>query len=380
MTVTNSCCWPNSFSHLIVLLSTLAVTTTISTNHLYHGAGAKDSASHLAVGDENPDHNSDGRYDRRIDNKRYDNLFDFKTDINNLLFRSHGNLLARKRRAISTAPAPTTNLILNLSFANFTDLISVNLNETVTSLNLSHNFLSTFNSSKFRNLTALDLSYNRINGEFHFDRGDSMLLTTLDLSRNTLTKFNCSDCKRLQTLNLSHNALSEVDFDNLTSLQYLDLSANLFDALKPSLLRNKSNLSDLMLACNRISVINKDLFKQLGELRRLDLSHNDISDIEGDAFSELNSLQILDLSFNRIHIASLQTIQNIPQLNRLSIGGNVLLRNALRAFAVTWSIMELDYSHVGLCQVPDSLAQSVRILNLYGNFLNVSILCSSRKM
>jgi Leucine-rich repeat (LRR) protein len=238
------------------------------------------------------------------------------------------------------------------------------------SLNLSHNFLtSTFNSSdNFNSLTALDLSYNRIN-EFH---GASMLLATLDLSRNSLTKFNCSDCMRLKTLNLSHNALSEVSIDNLTSLQYLDLSANLIDALKPGLLRNKSNLSDLILACNRISVINKDLFKRFSELRRLDLSHNDISDIEGDAFSELNSLQILDMSFNRIHIASLQTIQNIPQLNRLSIGGNAMLRNALRAFAVTWSIMELDYSHVGLCQVPDSLAQSVRILNLYGNFLNVS--------
>lgn len=371
MTVTNSCCWPNSFSHLIVLLSTLAVTTTISTNHLYHG---KDSRSHLAVGD-NSDH-SDGRYDRRIDNKRYDNLFDFKTDINNLLFRSHGNLMAssRKRRDITatTAAAITTNLILNLSFANFTDLMNVNFNENVTSLNLSHNFLSTFSASKFQNLTALDLSYNRIDGELQFECGDSTLLATLDLSRNSLRKFNCSSCKRLQTLNLSRNALSEVSIDNLTSLQYLDLSANLFDALKPGLLRNKSNLSDLILSCNRISVINKDLLEQLAELRRLDLSHNDISDIESDAFSELNNLQILDLSFNKIHIASLQTIQNVPQLNRLSIGGNVMLRNALRAFAVTWSITELDYSHVGLCQVPDSLAQSVRILNLYGNFLNVS--------
>lgn len=368
MTVTNSCCWPNSFSHLIVLLSTLAVTTTISTNH-FVAQQWKDSRSQLAVGDNHPDR-SEGRYDRRIDNKRYDNLFDFKTDINNLLFRSHGNLMTkRKRRAITAVATTTTNLILNLSYANLTDLTSVKLNETFTSLNLSHNFLtSTFNSSKFQNLTELDLSYNKID-DF---QAESLLLVTLDLSRNLLKKFNCSNCMQLKTLNLSRNALIEVNIDNLKSLQYLDLSANLIDALKPSLLGNKSNLSDLILACNRISVINKDLFKRFGELRRLDLSHNDISDIEGDAFSELNSLLILDLSFNRIHIASLQTIQNIPQLNRLSIGGNVMLRNALRAFAVTWSIMELDYSHVGLCQVPDSLAQSVRILNLYGNFLNVS--------
>lgn len=401
MTLTNSCCWPNSFSHLIVLLSTLAI--TISTNHLYHEQTLEQDTSQWNQQQQNHHHHrqlgevakvvvgNDEKYNRRIDNKRYDNLFDFKTDINNLLFHSHGNLIARKRRAAieaTTTSSPTTlngfvvkapNLILNLSFANITDLNNVSFNESIASLNLSHNFLSTFNSSKFQNLTTLDLSYNRFIGDFHLVDGTLLLWATLDLSRNSLTNFTCNDnCKCLQTLNLSHNALAKVSIDNLSSLQYLDLSANLLATIEPTLLRNKSNLSDLILACNRISVINKDLLNQLGKLRRLDLSHNDISDIESDAFSDLTNLQILDLSFNRIHIASLQTLQNIPQLNRLSVGGNVMLRNALRAFAVTWSIMELDYSHVGLCQVPDSLAQSVRILNLYGNFLNVSI-CNKTK-
>lgn len=374
MTLTNSCCWPNSFSHLIVLLSTLAI--TISTpNHLYHEQTATAAVSHQPQATTTT---TGVIYDRRSDNKRYDNLFDFKTDVNNLLFQSHGTVKSRKRRdTTNIASTNGTNLILNLSFANITDLMNVNFNESVASLNLSHNFLSTFNSSKFENLTALDLSFNRFSGEFHLDDDDSssMLLARLDLSSNSLTSFRCGSiaCKSLQTLNLSRNALTKVSIDNLTSLQYLDLSANLLAAIEPTLLRNKSNLSDLLLACNRISVINKDLLNQLGELRRLDLSHNDISDIENDALSELTNLQILDLSFNRIHIAALQTLQNIPHLNRLSVGGNLMLRNALRAFAVTWSIMELDYSHVGLCQVPDSLAQSVRILNLYGNFLNVSI-------
>jgi hypothetical protein len=354
-----------------VLLSTLAITIS-APNHLDH----EQTASHQpratgAIYD-----------DRRSDNKRYDNLFDFKTDVNNLLFQSHGTLTStsRKRRDTTANGVVASNLILNLSFANITDLMNVNFNESVASLNLSHNFLtSTFKSSKFENLTALDLSFNRFSGEFHLDdgendsNGNSMLLARLDLSSNSLTSFRCSICRSLQTLNLSRNALTKVSIDNLTSLQYLDLSANLLATIEPTLLQNKSNLSDLLLACNRISVINKDLLNQLGELRRLDLSHNDISDIENDALSELSNLEILDLSFNRIHIAALQTLQNIPHLNRLSVGGNVMLRNALRAFAVTWSIMELDYSHVGLCQVPDSLAQSVRILNLYGNFLNVSI-------
>lgn len=366
MTLINSC-WPNSFSHLIILLSAV---TTISTtqNHLYHQK-TTDTAPLVSATLTTDSAGVDGYDRRKIDNKRYDNLFDFKTDVNNLLFPSHGDT-RRKRRSTS---GDDENLILNLSNANFTNLNVLNVNistDNVIALNLSHNLLSTLNVSKFYNLTTLDLSFNRftayhVNGHEH--------LTILDLSSNLLTTFSCMECGRVEALNLSGNRLTSLaDADNLLNLKFLDLSSNLFDSIDPTLLRHKSNLSDVILACNRISVINKDLFFQLPNLRRLDLSHNDISNVMNDAFSDLTGLQILDLSFNRIHIASLQTIQNIVQLARLSIAGNVMLKNALRAFAVTWSIMELDYSHVGLCQVPDSLAQSVRILNLYGNFLNVS--------
>lgn len=379
MTLINSC-WPNSFSHLIILLSTI---TTISTNHLYQDVQrettnsltaplvSKKTLTEAAVGDQR------GYDHRRIDNKRYDNLFDFKTDVNNLLFHSHDSLTRKRRNVINDVnDTGTNNLILNLSNANFTNLNILNVNistSNVIALNLSNNLLSTLNVSNFYNLTSLDLSNNRfsefkVNGHEH--------LKALDLSSNLLKNFSCIKCECLETLNLSRNFITTIDgesFDNLINLNFLDLSSNELSVIDPNLFQNKSNLSDVILSCNRISVINKDMFFQLPCLRRLDLSHNDISDVVNDAFSDLTSLQILDLSFNRIHIASLQTIQNIAQLARLSIAGNVMLKNALRAFAVTWSIMELDYSHVGLCQVPDSLAQSVRILNLYGNFLNVSI-------
>ncbi|KAL7020727.1 hypothetical protein ACKWTF_011625 [Chironomus riparius] len=385
MTLINSC-WPNSFSHLIILLSTI---TTISTNHLYQDAQRETTDSLTAplvsrktlteaVGDQRAT-TFIGYDHRRIDNKRYDNLFDFKTDVNNLLFHSHDILMSstRKRRNVNNDDVNDTgtkNLILNLSNANFTNLNILNVNistSNVIALNLSNNILSTLNVSKFYNLTSLDLSHNRfsefkVNGHEH--------LKALDLSSNLLKNFSCIKCECLETLNLSRNLITTIDgesFDNLINLNFLDLSSNQLSVIDPTLFRNKSNLSDVVLSCNRISVINKDIFFQLPSLRRLDLSHNDISDVVNDAFSDLTSLQILDLSFNRIHIASLQTIQNIAQLARLSIAGNVMLKNALRAFAVTWSIMELDYSHVGLCQVPDSLAQSVRILNLYGNFLNI---------
>lgn len=338
-------------------------------------------------------------YDRKNDNKRYDNLFDFKTDVNNLLLHSHGNLqpslIIRKRRdtivptmETSSAASPSTiatslsteNLILNLSLANLTSFnvnFSAAISERVVTLNLSHNFLSQFNSSKLTKLKALDLSHN----DFHeLNLRGHKLLQSLNVSGNSLTTFHCDECESLETLKLSNNHLKNISLDNMPSLKLVDLSANELSEIDPNLFRNKSNLSDVILGCNRIVIIDKDLFRRLKSLTRLDLSYNDISDIASETFSHLPNLQIFDLSFNRIHIASLQSLQSIDDLARLSLAGNTLLRNALRGFAVTWSIMELDYSHVGLCQVPDSLAQSVRILNLYGNFLNVSIfavaLCS----
>lgn len=380
MTLINSCC-PKSFSHLIFLLSTFTITATISTNQYQLGASKQSTAGGSAT--------EAISYDRKTDNNRYDNLFDSKTDVNNLLFHSLDNLQAatitRKRRATIMSPLETSensaqnasepsteNLILNLSLANLTSFsvnFSAAIGERVANLNLSRNFLSQFNISKLTKLKHLDLSHNSFRS---LPLKDFQLLETLDLSVNSLASFQCDDCESLEILNVSNNRLTNVSLNNLQKLRVVDLSANELSEIDSNLFHYKSNLSDVLLACNRIRVINKDLFRQLLSLRRLDLSYNDISDIESETFSNLLNLQIFDLSFNRIHIASLQSLQSIDDLARLSLAGNVLLRNALRGFAVTWSIMELDYSHVGLCQVPDSLAQSVRILNLYGNFVNVS--------
>lgn len=371
MTLINSCC-PKSLS-FIFLLSTVSITASVYQLDVGNAA--------TAIG-----------YDRKNDNKRYDNLFDFKTDVNNLLFHSHGNLqpstITRKRRetikspletstlASSTAAelsVPTGNLILNLTFSNLTTFnvnLSTVIGESVALLNLSHNILSHFNASKLTKLKALDLSHNNLS---EFNLLGHKRLQSLDVSVNSLTTFRCDDCESLESLKLSNNKLTNVTLNKVTGLKLVDLSANELTAIDPQLFHNKSKLTDVVLGCNRIKAIDKDLFRQLVSLRRLDLSYNDISNIESETFASLVNLQIFDLSFNRIHIASLQSLQSITDLARLSLAGNVMLRNALRGFAVTWSIMELDYSHVGLCQVPDSLAQSVRILNLYGNFVNVSI-------
>ena len=120
--------------------------------------------------------------------------------------------------------------------------------------------------------------------------------------------------------------------------------------------------------------LHKDSFYRLEHLEVLDLSNNGISDIENDTFTKLPLLQYLDLSFNNIHVTSVRALQGIPDLMGLSIANNELLSNSLQGFVVSWSVNELDVSNIGLCQVPFALAQSVRILDLGGNNINVSII------
>lgn len=430
MTLINSC-YPRSFLHLILLLSTFAITVTTVPGqqqhvHLGHSRRITDNSetSGSSAGHESPPsfsrasrdatsfrahHDSD---ETLQDNKKSDEiLFDLKTDVRKLLSHAEAasNLLRRRRRDVTaeriisttteSASSPTTiktisttttktsganhesmklseNLILNLSFGNLTSFhvnFTNSISERIEAVNLSHNALLHFDSSKLTKLKVLDLSHNQLNSSYVLVGHSS--LHTLDVSFNSLSSFVCDDCEALTFLNLSHNQLTNITLvtqGEQHPLVYLDLSSNELATIDAHLFENKSNLSDVILSCNSMKIINKDLFRQLRGLRRLDLSFNDISIVESEAFEALEHLHILDLSHNRLHVAALEALRSLTSIVRLSLGGNSMLRQALRGFAVTWSIAELDYSHVGLCQVPDSLAQSARILNLYGNFLNVS--------
>lgn len=430
MTLINSC-YPRSFLHLILLLSTFAITVTTVPGqqqhvHLGHSRRITDN-SESSTGHESPPsfsrasrdvtsfrahHDSD---ETLQDNKKSDEiLFDLKTDVRKLLSHAEAasNLLRRRRRDVTaekiisttteSTSSPTTiktisttseanhaethesmklseNLILNLSFGNLTSFyvnFTNSISERIEAVNLSHNALLHFDSSKLTKLKVLDLSHNQLNSSYVLVGHSS--LHTLDVSFNSLLSFVCDDCEALTFLNLSHNQLTNITLVTQGAQQqqhplvYLDLSSNELATIDAHLFENKSNLSDVILSCNSMKIINKDLFRQLRGLRRLDLSFNDISIVESEAFEALEHLHILDLSHNRLHVAALEALRSLTSIVRLSLAGNSMLRHALRGFAVTWSIAELDYSHVGLCQVPDSLAQSARILNLYGNFLNVS--------
>lgn len=416
MTLMNSC-YLTTLVHVVLLISTLCTVGINSTNRL-----SQLETSLLQQRSTNVVGGYDGR--TRNDNKRYRNSFDIKTDINNLFY--NGNIqqiqsqppqqspskirvpvATRKRREavtsqlttmsqITTTNATTTvhsaKTILNLSVHNLTEILlhhpptsppsplpsqTPTIIDNVSLMNLSHNFLNAISANSFRNLTKLtilDLSHNTIEC-FHLEAHKTLKI--LNLSANSLTTFNSEWCESLEQLDLTANKFNNtqtINLHNLTNLMFVDLSCNELSEIDANLFCNTTNLKSLILAGNRLRYIAGLALFQLKKLELLDLSYNDISDIDSDTFRNLVNLQTLDLSYNQFNGISLQALQSIPDLARLSVAGNVLTKSTLQEFAVTWSIKELDYSNVGLCDVPYSLAQSVRILNLYGNFVNVSIM------
>lgn len=395
MTLMNSC-YLTTLVHVVLLISTLCTVGINSTNRL-----SQLETSLLQQRSTNVVGGYDGR--TRNDNKRYRNSFDIKTDINNLFY--NGNIQqkqsqplqqspstflfpvsTRKRRETVVSQLTTKSQTTNTTHSantifNFKKLHhptpSPIIIDNVSLMNLSHYFLNAISANSFRNLTKLtilDLSHNTIEC-FHLEAHKTLKI--LNLSANSLTKFNSEWCESLEQLDLSNNKFNNsqtINLRNLTNLIFVDLSCNELREIDSNLFRNTTNMKCLILAGNRLRYIAGLALFQLKKLELLDLSYNDISDIESDTFRNLVNLQTLDLSYNQFNEISLEALQTIPDLARLSVAGNVLKKSILQEFAVTWSINELDYSNVGLCDVPYSLAQSVRILNLYGNFVNVSML------
>lgn len=364
--------------------------------------------------------------DNKIERKRYNVVADLKAKNSNPktdLARSLTYLLLnRKRRDVideedeieededvqtrflikSTAapqtpvttftPFPTKDVLnfttqLDLSKRNLTRLNYANNFKNVQHLkhvillNVSSNLLSTLDTNSLSNLTNLqifDASHNLLT-EFLFNH-TSDTFSELNLSENLLENFFLNATKltnheNLLSINLSFNKFNntnQIVFYDVTNLRNFDLCCNQLVKIDREFFENLTNLVTLNLSCNRLSILSRNLFYHVKNLEILNLSNNNISIIDNNTFTNLPILKYLDLSFNNIFVSSVRALQGIPDLIGLSIKRNHLLVDSLPGFVVSWSLKELDLSDIGLCEVPFALAQSVRILNLRNNFINVS--------
>ncbi|KAG7524417.1 negative regulator of reactive oxygen species [Solea senegalensis] len=171
----------------------------------------------------------------------------------------------------------------------------------------NHAQLTSVPSELPRNIEELQLNYNHIQTL----RGDSLLaypsLNSLSLASNALEKIESDtfqNSKLLKSLNLANNSLhigtqeTSDALKKLPGLRALDLSENkLWDEMVITLLQNLTSLEYLNLSGNLLQRLDETYFGDLRQLKELDLQRNVIFEIDS-AFHGNTKLQRLNLAYN----------------------------------------------------------------------------------
>ncbi|KAM4048099.1 oligodendrocyte-myelin glycoprotein isoform 2-T2 [Anomaloglossus baeobatrachus] len=173
------------------------------------------------------------------------------------------------------------------------------LQDNITRLNLSHNYLTNLDHqlTRFTNLRALDLSHNLLKSlPSHLPRSlwevyaahnnITMLhkldtayqwnLKVLDVSKNSLqrTIFINNTLISLQLLNLSHNHLWTVPTNMPSNILTIDLSHNSITQILPGTLVRMPKLQTLYLHNNRFAYIPNHAFDQMVHIKEITLHNN----------------------------------------------------------------------------------------------------------
>ncbi|KAJ4880887.1 Leucine-rich receptor-like protein kinase family protein [Raphanus sativus] len=287
------------------------------------------------------------------------------------------------------------------------------VSESIKHLNLSHNQLEgslTSGFQLFQNLKVLDLSYNQLSGElpgfnYVYDlqvlklsnnrfsgslpnnllKGDSLLLTTLDLSGNNLSgPISAIMSTTLHTLDLSSNSLTG-ELPLLTgSCVFLDLSNNQFEG---NLTRwsKWENVEYLDLSQNRFTGSFPDVSPQLLRANHLNLSYNKLTGSLPERIpTHYPKLGVLDISSNTLDGPLPSTLLSMPTLEEIHLQNNGMTGSiGPLPYSPGSRIRLLDLSHNrfdgDLASAFGSLT-SLQVLNLAANNLSGSLPNSMDKM
>lgn len=222
-----------------------------------------------------------------------------------------------------------------------------------------------------RNIEELQLNYNHVQTL----QDDSLLaypsLKTLSLACNGLEKIQSNTFEKselLQNLNLANNDLylgyqeTSYALKRIPGLRALDLSENkLEDEMVATLLQNLTSLEYLNLSGNIMLRLDETSFSDLHQLKELDLQRNIIFELDG-AFNSNPKLQRLNLAFNSLPCL---IDFDMTQLVVLNVSHNTIewfiSRQDLNA---TFQLETLDLSHNKLLFFP-FLPSSSHLRNLY---------------
>ncbi|XP_061339703.1 LRR receptor-like serine/threonine-protein kinase GHR1 [Gastrolobium bilobum] len=281
------------------------------------------------------------------------------------------------------------------------------ISESIKYLNLSHNQLtgslvSVAEQPVFENLKVLDLSYNQLFGElpgfdFVYDlqvlklsnnkfsgyipngllKGDSLVLTELDLSANNLSgSLGIITSTTLHFLNLSSNGFTG-ELPLLTgSCAVLDLSNNKIEGNLTRMLK-WGNIEFLDLSGNHLTGFIPEVTPQFLRLNYLNLSHNSLSSFLPRVLTQYPKLRLLDISSNQLDGLLLADLFTMATLQELHLENNMFSGSINLSSSPGQSDLQiLDLSHNQLNgYFPDKFGSltGLKVLNIAGNNFSGSL-------
>ncbi|XP_063811469.1 leucine-rich repeats and immunoglobulin-like domains protein 2 [Pseudophryne corroboree] len=302
------------------------------------------------------------------------------------------------------APCVCEGRMLDCSRRRLGRLHAVPLPEGITSLEVSHNWLTLSNSSLVpelyslqevkmnyneltaiphlgeptSNITLLSLVHNKIaelNGEL---LQQYLSLESLDLSSNLLTELKSSSFPRipLKYLNLSNNKIATLEvgsLDNLSgSLIALKLNRNKISVIQPKSLK-LPHLQYLELRRNRIQIVESLTFQGLDSLKSLKMQRNGINKLMDGAFFGLDNMEHLELEYNNVTDINKGWLYGLRSLQQLYMNQNAVQKISQDAWEFCQNLLDLDLSDNQLIRL-DEFAfaglTSLEKLNLGDNRIN----------
>lgn len=135
----------------------------------------------------------------------------------------------------------------------------------------------------------------------------TFILYLSGLSMHHLNEISFENCTNLRQLHLNDNVLtnaSEIPFQLLKRLNYVDLSSNKFSNIDKNLVQQNFVLETLVLSGNKLMLKQNDPILISESLRKLIVSNCGIQEISSNTFNYLPKLETVDLSHNDLRLFS----------------------------------------------------------------------------
>lgn len=177
-------------------------------------------------------------------------------------------------------------------------------------------------------------------------------LFRLDIVNNTITTIRKEAFLNIgaHSINLNRNNLKWLErdsFNNLSSLEAIDLDYNKIQTLPKCVFHNLENLNIISFAHNVLNDFNQDWFSGTPKLELLFLNNNRLRNIPRKAFSKFGNLRSLTLEENWIDYVDPDAFEGTSQLIELYLNNNRI------------KYLNLDFSNI----------PSMKVLNIDGNQL-----------